>query len=192
MSHTYGRCFGTGPSLSWETPRWATTEEDDRCPRHQLAAPCDGIEHARRVIQATAEAHHAEAIKLRKECPTSSESFYAAERAATCWNLLEELDDPPQDNAQPDLLAESERLKKMVPPETNRSGGGVSQGSWSVFAEKVVMERDEALDEVARLRERLQFDPGGSDKIDELEQALQFSQHEVECLKKQLEELTGV
>lgn len=37
--------------------------------------------------------------------------------------------------------------------------------------------------EVKRLRERLQIDPGGSDKIDELEQALQFSEAALNNLK---------
>ncbi len=44
--------------------------------------------------------------------------------------------------------------------------------------------------EVKRLRDRLQFDPGGSDKIDELEQALEFSQHKIECLERHLKEFT--
>lgn len=35
-------------------------------------------------------------------------------------------------------------------------------------------ERDEARAEIARLRQRLQFDTGGSDKIDELEDALMY------------------
>jgi hypothetical protein len=37
--------------------------------------------------------------------------------------------------------------------------------------------------EVERLRERLQFDPGGSDKIDELEQCIQFLRHRIETLE---------
>lgn len=44
-------------------------------------------------------------------------------------------------------LLEIQRLKALVPPEVERSGGGVSQASWSVFAEKVVEERDEAIEQ---------------------------------------------
>lgn len=44
------------------------------------------------------------------------------------------------------------RLEARIPPDTNRSGGGVSQGTWSVFAEKVVAERDALIAERDRLR----------------------------------------
>jgi hypothetical protein len=47
---------------------------------------------------------------------------------------------------------EATRLTKLVPPETNRAEGGVGQGTWSVFAGKVVAERDAALTEIAALR----------------------------------------
>lgn len=40
------------------------------------------------------------------------------------------------------------------------------------------------LEENKELRDRLQIDPGGSDKIDELEQCIQFLRHEIESLKK--------
>jgi len=49
------------------------------------------------------------------------------------------------------LLVEIDRLRKLVPPETERGPGFVGQGSWSVFAEKVVEERDEARDELTVL-----------------------------------------
>jgi len=52
--------------------------------------------------------------------------------------------------------AEVERLRAMLPPTAHtgvRNGPG--EGSWSVFAEKVVAERDEARAEVKRLRELL-------------------------------------
>jgi len=41
-----------------------------------------------------------------------------------------------------DLFLKAERLEKLVPPETERGPGFVGQGSWSVYAEKVVAERD--------------------------------------------------
>lgn len=42
---------------------------------------------------------------------------------------------------------------------------------------------------IKEYRDRLQFDPGGSDKIDELEQALQFKQHDLNCTKEEVLEL---
>ena len=46
------------------------------------------------------------------------------------------------------LLDEIDRLRKLVPPETERGPGFVGQGSWSVFAEKVVEERDAAREQI--------------------------------------------
>lgn len=57
--------------------------------------------------------------------------------------------------------------------------------AWDRHAEKdraygeALRERDEAKAEVERLRERLQFDPGGSDKVDELEDAMKYLRAEV-------------
>jgi len=53
------------------------------------------------------------------------------------------------------LLDEIDRLRKLVPPETERGPGFVGQGNWSVFAEKVVAERDEARDEINILCEEI-------------------------------------
>ena len=47
-----------------------------------------------------------------------------------------------------DLFLKAEWLEKLVPPETERGPGFVGQGSWSVYAEKVVAERDELRDEL--------------------------------------------
>lgn len=47
---------------------------------------------------------------------------------------------------------------------------------------QLISERDEARADAARYRERLQIDPGGSDKIDELESALDFARHTIEQL----------
>ena len=49
-----------------------------------------------------------------------------------------------------------------------------------VLFDRLQHERDEARAEAARLRERLQFDPGGSDKIDELEDAVKYLRNDVE------------
>ena len=51
---------------------------------------------------------------------------------------------------------EIERLKGLMPPD-ERGPGFVGQGSWSVFAEKVVAERDVALEKVAELTECLRW-----------------------------------
>jgi hypothetical protein len=50
-------------------------------------------------------------------------------------------------------------------------------------------DRDRYREERDRYRDRLQFDPGGSDKIDELEQSIQFKDHEIECLEREVEHL---
>ena len=54
------------------------------------------------------------------------------------------------------LEQEVERLKGLMPPD-ERGPGFVGQGSWSVFAEKVVAERDAALEKVAELTECLRW-----------------------------------
>jgi chromosome segregation ATPase len=83
-------------------------------------------------------------------------------------------------NALPGLLDEVERLRDEA-------------GGWLEAQDEIEQARDDA--EIAaddlraeneRLRERLQFDPGGSDKIDELEQALQFTQAENERLRTEV------
>jgi DNA repair exonuclease SbcCD ATPase subunit len=49
-----------------------------------------------------------------------------------------------------DLFQKAERLEKLVPPESERGPGFVGQGSWSVYAEKVVAERDYLQDALNR------------------------------------------
>ena len=51
---------------------------------------------------------------------------------------------------------EIERLRGLMPPD-ERGPGFVGQGTWSVFAEKVVAERDAALEKVAELTECLRW-----------------------------------
>lgn len=54
------------------------------------------------------------------------------------------------------LGAEVERLRRALPPHGDRAEGGVGEGSWAVFAEKVVAERDAyraALTTISRWRE---------------------------------------
>jgi hypothetical protein len=47
---------------------------------------------------------------------------------------------------------EVERLRRLLPPGAGRSEGGVGEGSWSVFAEKAVEERDAAIARAERMR----------------------------------------
>jgi DNA repair exonuclease SbcCD ATPase subunit len=72
--------------------------------------------------------------------------------------LLDEIDRLRKDcehhrQAALDISDENDRLRKLVPPETERGPGFVGQGSWSVYAEKVVAERDEARDDLNTLCE---------------------------------------
>ena len=73
-------------------------------------------------------------------------------RAAHAGKLSDRL--RPGVEAAPWVIEEVKRLEALVPPETDRAG--VGQGSWSVFAEKVVAERDAALTEIAALREEVE------------------------------------
>lgn len=51
---------------------------------------------------------------------------------------------------------EIERLKGLMPPD-ERGPGFVGQGSWSVFAEKVVAERDALREEVAEKKKEIEW-----------------------------------
>lgn len=78
-----------------------------------------------------------------------------------------------------DLFQKAERLEKLIPPETERGPGFVGQGSWSVFAEKVVAERDAAQE---RVKQHLE------EKI-ELRDELSGLCEEIRCLKEENDEL---
>lgn len=45
--------------------------------------------------------------------------------------------------------AEVERLRRLLSPDSGHAGGGVGEGSWAVFAEKVVAERDAFREELS-------------------------------------------
>jgi len=77
------------------------------------------------------------------------------------------------------LLYEIDRLRMLVPPETERGPGFVGQGSWSVYAEKVVEERDAAREGMKQLLEV---------KI-ELRDELNSLCEEIRCLKEENDEL---
>lgn len=77
------------------------------------------------------------------------------------------------------LLDEIDRLRKLVPPESERGPGFVGQGSWSVYAEKVVEERDAAREGMKQLLEQ---------KI-ELRDELSSLCEEIRCLKEENDEL---
>jgi hypothetical protein len=66
-----------------------------------------------------------------------------------------------------DISDENDRLRKLVPPESERGPGFVGQGSWSVFAEKVVEERDELRDELSSLCEEIRCLKEENDELKE-------------------------
>ena len=66
-----------------------------------------------------------------------------------------------------DISDENDRLRKLVPPEFERGPGFVGQGSWSVFAEKVVAERDEARDDLNTLCEDIRVLKEENDELQE-------------------------
>lgn len=77
------------------------------------------------------------------------------------------------------LLYEIDRLRMLVPPESERGPGFVGQGSWSVFAEKVVEERDAAREGMKQLL---------AEKI-ELRDELSSLCEEIRILKEENDEL---
>ena len=77
------------------------------------------------------------------------------------------------------LLDEIDRLRMLVPPETERGPGFVGQGTWSVYAEKVVAERDAAQERVKQLVD---------EKIDLCDE-LHGLCEEIRCLKEENDEL---
>ena len=82
--------------------------------------------------------------RLRKENTSLNQS--AKSLAYVNHQLQKELFD--QNQVMNELFLKAERLEKLVPPETERGPGFVGQGSWSVFAEKVVEERDAAREQI--------------------------------------------
>jgi hypothetical protein len=80
------------------------------------------------------------------------------------------------------LLYEIDRLRMLVPPESERGPGFVGQGTWSVFAEKVVEERDAAREGMKQLL---------AEKI-ELRDELSSLCEEIRCLKEENDELKEV
>ena len=62
-------------------------------------------------------------------------------------------------------------------------------GDWNhSHAGAIISLAETVFEEMLRLRERLQFDPGGSDKIDELECAMDFMRHNMKLLEQELED----
>ena len=111
------------------------------------------------------------AVEQADELKAHAEAAAAAEEAETDRVMSE------RDAAQ----IEVERLKRMLPPTAHtgiRNGPG--EGSWSVFAGKVVEERDEAREEVERLNaevKRLTEQVGALTLTLALEQADEMKAH---------------
>jgi regulator of replication initiation timing len=87
------------------------------------------------------------------------------------------------------LLDEIDRIQKLVPPESERGPGFVGQGSWSVFAEKVVEERDELRIEVQNLRAWVDIADKAVRERDELRDELSSLCEEIRILKEENDEL---
>jgi regulator of replication initiation timing len=84
------------------------------------------------------------------------------------------------------LLDEIDRLRKLVPPESERGPGFVGQGSWSVFAEKVVEERDAAREGMKQLlAEKIEF----RDELSSLCEEIRILKEENDELREELEQL---
>jgi len=66
-----------------------------------------------------------------------------------------------------EILLKIERLEKLIPPDSERGPGFVGQGSWSVYAEKVVAERDELRDELNGLCEEIRCLKEENDELKE-------------------------
>lgn len=86
-------------------------------------------------------------------------AFNAAD--TLCFEVELALDGKPVPHDKDDLLdrvvalrAECERLRSILPPERERHRG-VGEGSWAVFAERMLAERDAAREELAALRAQL-------------------------------------
>lgn len=80
------------------------------------------------------------------------------------------------------LKNENERLRDILPPGADRSEG-VREGTWAVFAEKVVRERDEAQAEIKRL---LREDEERSIEMDQLRAGCRELEEENKRLKKEI------
>jgi hypothetical protein len=101
----------------------------------------------------------AEIERLRSDNERLRNEADLTRKALGTWALV-----PPDGGADPThervaaVVAEVERLRAILPP-TAHSGvrNGPGEGSWSVFAEKVVDEREAARAEVERLREVLKI-----------------------------------
>ncbi len=84
------------------------------------------------------------------------------------------------------LLDEIDRLRKLVPPESERGPGFVGQGSWSVFAEKVVEERDAAREGMKQLlAEKIEL----RDELSSLCEEIRILKEENDELREELEQL---
>jgi chromosome segregation ATPase len=84
------------------------------------------------------------------------------------------------------LLYEIDRLRMLVPPESERGPGFVGQGSWSVFAEKVVEERDAAREGMKQLlAEKIEF----RDELSSLCEEIRILKEENDELRDELEQL---
>ena len=98
----------------------------------------------------------AERDKWKRKYKQMKEAFNAADDLCVEIGYALEGKDVPRDKDELldrvlDLREERDRLRDILPPEHERHPG-VGEGSWAVFAERMLDERDAAREEVAALR----------------------------------------
>jgi len=84
---------------------------------------------------------------------------------------------------------ENEHLRKLIPPDSERGPGFVGQGNWSVFAEKVVAERDAAQERVKQhLEEKIEL----RDELSSLCEDIRILKEENDDLRDEVGQLGGM
>jgi len=146
------------------------------CEHHKQAA-LDISEENDRLVQDMADQEDAAATWDQVEAIldgfTVDPPRPGAKRVQDLFDVINRLQDENafQNQRMQELFKKAEHLEKLVPPETERGSGFVGQGSWSVFAEKVVAERDEARDELNILCEEIRALKEENDELqDEVKQ----------------------
>jgi uncharacterized coiled-coil DUF342 family protein len=91
-----------------------------------------------------------------------------------------------QNRRMQDLFLKTERLEKLIPPDSERGPGFVGQGTWSAFAEKVAEERDAAREGMKQLlKEKIEL----RDELSSLCEEIRILKEENDELREELEQL---
>lgn len=166
------------------TPEWCEKHgpwRDDGCGTMGICPKCheEAVAWDRKSREASALRADADSASL-EELEAASEILdrvraNPTSRAATLQRERDEL------QAEVDELKEVQHELRELLAVIHRDGGHYRAEHGDVKATRDAVNVIHRLRrEQDELRDRLQFDPGGSDKIDELEQAAQFRQHQFE------------